>query len=462
MNAVRPTHQMSALEKRATFGLASIMALRMLGLFMILPVFALYAEHLQGVTPTLVGLAIGIYGLTQAGFQIPFGMMSDRFGRKPVITVGLLIFAVGSVVAASSDSIMGVIIGRALQGMGAVAAAILALTADLTHEENRTKAMAVLGMNIGFAFIIALALGPVLNSWIGVQGIFWLTAVLALVAIALLHLIIPNPPNSRFHRDTEPVPAQFGRVLADMQLLRLDIGILILHMTLTATFVVLPLSLKEVLLPPEHWKVYLFVMLASIIFALPFIIIAEKRHLMKQIFVASVAILGIALCLLAYVHHSLIGIFICLLLYFFAFNLLESLLPSLISKTAHAGSKGTAMGVYSSSQFFGAFLGGLLGGWLHHYYSASSLFLVCAGLILIWFGLAATMRHPPYLSNHLLNVGELSQEEAGALNQRLLQIPGVVEAVVIIEDQVAYLKIDRKTIDSAALDELLVADKVHC
>lgn len=449
-------------EKRAIAGLASIMSLRMLGLFMILPVFALYAEQLHGVTPTLVGVAIGIYGLTQASFQIPFGLLSDRWGRKPIIAIGLCIFAIGSVVAAMSDSITGVIIGRALQGMGAVAAALLALTADLTKEEHRTKAMAVMGMSIGLAFMVALAAGPLLDSWIGVKGIFWLTAVLALLAIGVLYWVIPTPPQIRFHHDTEPVPTQFARVLVDTQLIRLDIGILILHLSLTATFVVLPLSLRAVLDPSYHWQVYLSVLVISMILAVPFIIIGEKYRLLKQVFSGAVIVLGCAQFLLGYLEHTLAGLFIGLLLYFLAFNLLEALLPSLVSKTAHAGSKGTAMGVYSSSQFFGAFLGGVIGGWLHHHYADSALFIFCAALIVLWAGLALTMRQPRYLSNHLLSIGALSQEEAGELSQRLLQIPGVAEAVVIIEDQVAYLKVDRKTLDAAALDELSMAAKARC
>ncbi|OUD15640.1 MFS transporter [Thioflexithrix psekupsensis] len=451
MNAVSSTQAMTALEKRAVFGLAGIMSLRMLGLFMILPVFALYAENLDGVTPILVGMAIGIYGLTQACFQIPFGMLSDRFGRKPVITIGLFIFAIGSVVAATSDSITGVIIGRALQGSGAIAAAILALTADLTREDHRTQAMAMLGMTIGMAFLLALAVGPILNHWIGVAGIFWFTAMLALVAIAVLYGFIPDPPVCRLHRDAESVPTQFIRVLGDWQLLRLDMGILILHFTLTATFVVLPLSLRDVLVPEQHWWVYLLVLLLSISAALPFIIIGEKKKQLKEIFIIAIAILGVAQFLLGWMS-SLLGLIFGLLLYFFAFNLLEALLPSLVSKLAHAGSKGTAMGVYSTSQFFGAFLGGVGGGFLHHHYSDFTLFMVCTLLVGLWFIFAVTMQPLRYLTNYLLNIGQLSQGQAHALNQRLLQITGVAEAVVIIEEQVAYLKVDRNLLDVNALD----------
>ena len=234
--------ELSPIEKRAAASLASIYSLRMLGLFMILPVFSIYAQQLQATTPFLIGVAIGAYGLTQALLQIPYGMLSDRIGRKPVIIFGLLLFAVGSAIAALSDSIYGVIIGRAIQGSGAIAAAVLALAADLTREEHRLKIMATIGVSIGMAFAAAMVLGSVLNEWIGVDGIFWVTAGLALLGIAVTLFWVPDAPRS-FHRETEPVPAQFKSVLADQQLLRLDFGIFILHMVLSATFIVLPLTL---------------------------------------------------------------------------------------------------------------------------------------------------------------------------------------------------------------------------
>lgn len=447
---------------KTTLAIASIMSLRMLGLFMILPVFSLYAEHLTDVTPLLVGVAIGIYGLTQALLQIPFGMLSDRFGRKSIITIGLLIFALGSVVAALSTSIMGVIIGRALQGGGAIAAALLALTADLTYEGHRTKAMAIIGTSIGLSFVAALSLGPLLHHWIGVPGIFWLTAGFAIVGIFILHVIIPQPVTCRFHRDTEPVPQQFKKVLQDSQLMRLNLGIFCLHASLTALFVVLPLVLQRHLPSAHHWQLYLPVLLAAILMMIPFIIYGEKHHHLKQIFVGAIILLSLAELGFVYAADDLFVLGFMLFWFFTAFNLLEASLPSLVSKTVSPDSKGTAMGIYSSFQFLGAFFGGLSGGWLHHHYSIPAVFIYCALLALLWLSLAITMRTPRYLSNHLLNVGALNPQQANALTQQLAKIPGVAEAVIIVEDQIAYLKVDQTILDMAALDELSVAENARC
>lgn len=444
---------MTSSEKRAAFSLAAIFSTRMLGLFMILPVFALYSEHLEGSTHALFGLAIGIYGLTQAVLGIPFGMLSDKYGRKPIITLGLLIFAAGSVVAALSHSIYGVILGRALQGGGAIAAVVMALAADLTREEHRLKAMATIGASIGLSFTVALVLGPILNHWVGVPGIFWLTAVMGLAAIAVLYLWVPQPVVSRVHHDAEPVAADFVPVLKDRQLLRLNFGVFALHLLLTSTFVVVPLALRDQagLPPAHHWIVYLVVMLIAIAVMVPFVIIAEKRRKMKQVFVGAIAVLVIAELVFMSEWHHLAGIIAGLLLFFIPFNLLEATLPSLIAKMAPADKKGTAMGVYSSSQFFGAFCGGALGGWLYGAAGIAWVFAMGAAAAALWLGLAATMRPPRYLSSHLLQVGKVGQAEAGVLAERLLKVPGVAEAVVIMEEGVAYLKVDKAKLDTEAL-----------
>lgn len=447
-----PTGMVPA-EKRAVFSLASIYALRMMGLFMILPVFALYGETLEGYTPALIGIAIGIYGLTQAAFQIPFGMASDRFGRKPIITIGLIIFAIGSVVAAMADTMNGVIFGRALQGAGAIAAAVMALTADLTREQNRLGAMAIIGMSIGVAFAVSLVMGPVLSQWIGVDGIFWLTGIMAIMAIGVLHFVVPTPVRSSFHRDAQTVPAQLKTVIADTQLLRLDFGIFALHMMLTATFVVLPLALRDHagLVAENHWYVYLPVMLLSFVLMVPFVIIAEKMRRMKTVFGAAVLLLAVAEVAFMFGFDSITGIIFGLFVFFTAFNVLEATLPSLIAKMAAPDNKGSAMGVYSSSQFLGAFFGGVLGGWLYGQSGLEAVFGLCAAVAVVWFFIATTMQSPRYLSSHLVRVGPVTQEQARHLVGDLTKVTGVAEAVVIAEDEIAYLKVDLHALDREAL-----------
>ncbi len=450
---------MSGMERRAALSLGSIYASRMLGLFMILPVFSLYAADLEGYTPALAGLAIGMYGLTQALLQIPFGMLSDRIGRKPVIAAGLIIFALGSVVAALSDDIHGVIIGRGLQGAGAIAAAVMALAADLTREDHRTKAMAVIGMSIGLAFTLSLIAGPVLGAELGLRGIFWATAGLAILSLAILHLAVPTPTVTRFHRDAEPVPGQFKEVLRDGQLLRLDAGILILHMIMTATFVALPLVIRDYggLDADEHWKVYLGVLFASVLFMVPFVFLAERHRRIKQVFVGAILALGLAqfgMLNVQNVQDGLLNLLLFMVLYFGAFNILEASLPSLVSKVAPPQSKGTAMGVYSSSQFLGAFLGGAAGGWMLQHHGTAGVFALCVAMAVVWLLLALTMRSPRHLTTHMIHVGPVDDAQASHLATRLTKITGVAEAVVVAEDEVAYLKVDRHALDEQALEEL--------
>lgn len=464
MDKQRNSHidDMTALEKRAVMSLASIYALRMLGLFMIMPVFAIYATgHLAGATPALIGLAIGAYGLTNAIFQIPFGMISDRYGRKPIIIFGLLLFAIGSVVSAMSDTIWGVIIGRIIQGAGAIAAVVMALTADLTREEHRLKAMAVIGMSIGMSFAVALIMGPILDRWIGVQGIFWLTALLALGGIAVIKYLVPNQVSQRVHRDSVPVPEMFRSVLADHQLLRLDFGIMALHAILTATFVVVPLALlNEASMPKEqHWYIYLPVLLLGMLLMVPFIIIAEKKRKMKAVFVGAIAFLGLSELVLYFGHHDIGGVFAALAIFFIAFNVLEASLPSLVAKVVMPDRKGTAMGVYNTSQFFGAFLGGVAGGVVYGAYGMESVFLMCAGIAAVWFWLAYTMQSPRYLSSYLLRVETMDAHQAEALVIKLTAITGVAEAIVNGDEGVAYLKVDLHALDKAELLAYSVKDE---
>jgi len=391
---------MSGAEVRASASLASIFALRMLGLFLILPVFAVYAKGLSGgENVALVGLAMGIYGLAQSFGQIPFGIASDKYGRKPVIVAGLILFALGSFVAAGADDIAWVIAGRAIQGAGAISAAVTAFIADSTREEHRTKAMAMVGASIGLTFAVSLVASPLLYKLIGMGGIFSLTGVLALVAIAVVWFVVPDAPMVKARR----VP--FGEVLRHGELMRLNFGVFALHMTQMAMFVVLPAAFVQYAGLPvdEHWKIYLPVVLASFVFMLPPVFIGEKRGVMKQVFVGAISLLlivqiGMWLTLSHFAAHW--GVLVFLLFAFFvAFNILEACQPSLVSRIAPAAAKGTALGVYNTLQALGLFCGGALGGWLKQNVGAASVFVMCAVATLTWLIIASNMKNLPRRGN---------------------------------------------------------------
>lgn len=390
------TLKMTPLERRASTSLAVIMSLRMLGLFMILPVFSLYAHGLRDATPFLIGVAMGVYGLTQGIFQIPFGMLSDLFGRRLLITIGLLIFALGSIVCAETHTISGMILGRALQGTGAVGSTIIAMIADLTREDHRTKAMAIAGMSIGMSFALAMVVGPLAASWI---NIFWLAAFFSLAAIFLLFTWAPAPTKTVWHDDTEPEPSQFSALLKNRELMRLNSGIFILHAVLTASFVILPLSLQNLAGLPakQQWMLYLPVLVLAFLSSIPFIIVAEKKRLLKPFFLGAIAVLGIGELLLWFFAHHLLLSAISLLLFFAAFSLLEAFLPSLVSRTAPAHRKGTALGIYSCSQFLGIFMGGTVGGWLYGAFGITDVYLFCVVLTGVWLAIAFGMKKPQYL-----------------------------------------------------------------
>ncbi|MCK5830379.1 MAG: MFS transporter [Methylococcales bacterium] len=446
---------MTALEKRATLSLSSIYALRMLGLFMLFPVLSLYTEKMEGATPFLIGLAIGIYGLTQAIMQIPFGLLSDRVGRKKIIVLGLIIFAAGSVVAALSTTIYGILAGRAIQGGGAIAAAIMALVADSTQEVHRTKAMATIGASIGVSFGVAIVVGPIIAGYIGVSGIFWLTGALALLAILVVLFIVPNPKKSVVHPDAEVVPGQFFKVLKNPDLLRLDYGIFILHSCLTASFVVIPFLIRDAGVDIEsHWKIYLPILVSSMAVIVPFVIIAETKRKMKIVFVGAIITLMLAnLGFLFYNDlYSLIGFF---WLFFCGFNLLEATLPSLISKTAPGDLKGTAMGAYSSSQFMGAFVGSSVGGWLYGEMGAEAVFYLCACATGSWAIVALSMNPPNYLANMLLSLEEIDEENGKKFVSELLDVVGIEEVTPHFVERVVYLKVDNKQLQKDDLQNLI-------
>ena len=379
--------KMTATELRGSLSLASVLFLRMLGLFLILPVFTLYARTLTDSTPTLIGLAFGIYGLTQASLQIPFGMLSDKLGRKPIIFAGLLIFAAGSLLASQADSIWAMILGRALQGAGAISAALMALAADLTREQQRTKAMALIGISIGFAFSLAFVVGPLLATLIGVSGIFIFSAILAILAIIVLYLLVPNPEHISFHSDTEVSLAMLGNVLRDHKLLKLNLGIFILHAILMANFIVVPLTLQDIIGLPssQHWQMYLPVLFVSVLLMAPAIILGERTQRSGTFFKGAVLMLLISQMGYFFWHSTLMTLAIMLLVFFTAFNYLEASLPSLISTMSSKNSKGTALGVYASSQFIGTFTGALIGGIIHEHFGLPVVFVFGSIMALVWF-----------------------------------------------------------------------------
>jgi MFS family permease len=436
-------HGLSSLEKKVAFSLAGVFGLRMMGLFMIMPIFALYGQHLEGFSPLWVGIAIGAYGLTQALLQIPMGILSDKYGRKPIILIGLVLFAVGSIIAAMSDHIYWVVFGRAVQGMGAIAAAVLALAADLTRDEQRTKVMAIIGMCIGLSFALSLLAGPLVAQYLGLSGIFWLTAVLAVLGMAIVHFLVPNPISQAPKGDTLAAPAKLRRMLQDPQLFRLDAGIFILHLVLTAVFVALPFNLVDAgLVKEQHWLLYFPAFVAAFVLMVPMIIIGVKRNNTKTMFQLSLVIMMLSLLLMGLYAQNLWLLSAAVVLFFTGFNYLEASLPSLIAKFSPVGEKGSAMGVYSTSQFLGAFCGGMLGGGAYQYLGAEGVFFVACALMVIWLLLSVGMEKPVLLKSVTLEAYITDKPHALSMAAQLSQLEGVVEAMVVLEEKVAYLKVD--------------------
>jgi MFS family permease len=389
-----PAERMSPLEVRAGASLAAVYGLRMLGLFFILPVLAVHAPKMRGGDDLrLVGIALGIYGLAQGILQIPFGMASDRWGRKRVLYIGLLVFAAGSFLGIAADDIWTAIAARALQGAGAISSVAMALAADLTREQHRTKVMAMIGSMIGLMFALSLVGAPLLYRAIGLEGLFALTGVLCLAAIAVVKYLVPEPPAA------PPKRAGRGTLRAgvlDAELLRLNAGIFILHIVLYAMFVVVPPMVVHAGLElPDHWKLYLPVVLASFVVMVPAVLYADRRNRPKPVLLAAVALLLAAEALFGALDAGLAGLAMLMLAFFVAFNVLEALLPSLVSRLAPAEGRGMAIGVYNTTQTLGVFFGGLLGGWVAKYYGTTAVFGVCTALVVLWLLLALGMRPTP-------------------------------------------------------------------
>lgn len=444
---------MNTIEKRAIAGVGGIFALRMIGLFMIVPVFSVYGHNYSYATPVLIGLAVGIYGLGQAIFQIPMSMAADKFPRKPMILLGLLLFAAGGILAATAESIYQVIIGRALAGSGAVSAILMALLADVTREQVRTKAMATMGLTIATSIMLSFAIGPMLVSALGISGLFWLTVVFAVLAMLLL-AVVPTPTRVLKHNlANQSIAQQLKEVLRIGDLNRLHIGIFALHLTMTAIFVIVPHQFSEVLglSVRQQGYVYLPLLIIGFAIALPFIIVAEKRKKMREVFLAALAVMALGLVLLAVTSQIGVGLIVGLGLYFIGFNLLEATIPSWISKRAPVANKATAMGINSSSQFFGAFVGGGLGGLL---LTQSSLLAwgIMAAVMGIALLLIMPIRQPPYLSSTTLSLPK--DINVQRWSDQIMAIEGVDDIVVMANEGVAYLKLDKQLLTDDSRQQL--------
>lgn len=441
----------------SVFPIAAIFSFRMLGLFMLIPVFTIFAKQLQGASPALIGLALGSYGLSQGILQMPFGFLSDRFGRKPILTLGLLLFACGSLIGALTDSIYMMIFARTLQGTGAIGSVLIALLADLTPDEERTKAMAVIGATIGLSFSLAMVISPALTEHFGLAGIFYFTAFLATLGLILLHAIIPTPSHERFHVDSEVHFSLFKTVLKNKQLQRLNAGIFFQHFILTATFYAIPILLQQQIKQghlTQQWFFYLPLMVFSFVAMVPFILVAEKKHQMKPVFLLSVLLTSISQLFLAISHQY--WVFFCALMfcYFVAFNILEATLPSLVSKLAGATSKGTAMGVYSSSQFLGIFVGGASAGMVYQWLGIEGIFFGNALITVVWLVIAATMKPDVYLATLILSYPPSLKDEKALLAQ-LSELKGIKEVLMSKDEQVIYLRIDKANYQFGSAEKML-------
>lgn len=449
-------NRLTPIERRASGALAAVFGLRMLGLFLIMPVIAIYGQQYPDYTPLLIGLAIGAYGLTQALLQIPLGMLSDRIGRKPVIVGGLILFAMGSLVAAWADTLVGVVIGRALQGTGAIAAAILALAADITRDSQRPKVMATIGMFIGLSFALALVLGPLLGAQIGLSGLFYFTAVSAVFGIVVLLAAVPSVSQKSARGDLIPLSSELGQLFKNPQLGRLNFGVLVLHCVLTAFFVVVPLQLmRGGLAADEHAWLYLPTLLFSFALMIPMLIRAERQRQQPHYFRVAIALVVIAVGVIAFVPAHWAYLAIAVVLFFTGFNFLEATLPSSLTRFAPAGRKGSASGIYSTFQFLGAFIGGAAGGSIYQHFGLLGVGIFCVVLLLCWFVVSFGMQPPPQQQSVSYTLPKLSAAQSDGLAEQLSRVTGVEEVRIVAAEHTVYLKVHKADYNDADVEAQL-------
>ncbi|VFP80667.1 MFS transporter [Candidatus Erwinia haradaeae] len=455
-------NQMTSVEKNASWGLGVVFSLRMLGLFMALPILTTYGFTLDEANETLTGLAIGIYGITQAFFQIPFGLLSDRFGRKPLIISGLSVFTIGSIIAAMTHSIWGVILGRALQGAGAIAGTIMALLSDLLSEENYTKVITFLGISFGITFSLAIVLGPIITQALGLQELFWIIAILTIISITIILLIVPSPSKRTLNRESSLVTSSIRHVIRNIHLMKLNFSVFCLHALLMSNFLGLPKKfIKAGLSAGEHWKIYLFTMSIALAITAPLLIYAERKHQMKKVFIFAIG------CILG--SESIFWIIKCpiwpliasLQIFFISFTLMEAILPSFISKQSPAGYKGTAMGVYTTSQCIGVATGGFVSGWVLDTMGSNVLFLSNMLMTLSWFVLSLNISEPRYLSTlrFHLKVKDDTQDPM-RLQQFLQKQDGIFDAWVLPQEESVYVKIDNKITNRSEIEQTMLKLKI--
>lgn len=420
---------------------------------MLIPVFTIYANKLTNATPMLIGLALGCYGLTQSILQIPFGMLSDKYGRKPIITIGLILFTIGSLIGAYTHSIEGMILARSLQGAGAIGSVLIALLTDLTPDAKRTQAMAIVGSTIGMSFSLAIVISPYITKAFGLSGIFSITAILSIIGLLIIHTVIPTPKKI----DVNTNRIKFKEVFCNKHLMRLNVGIFFQHLILTATFFAVPMLLQEQIKLGKLtalWHFYLPLVIVSFIAMVPCIIFAEKKRKIKLVFNLSVSLILLTQACLIFTSGSLLNIGICLFVFFVGFNILEANLPSIVSKQANIENRGSAMGIYSSFQFLGIFVGGSLSGIIFHWHSYAGIFILNTIISLIWLYISSSMQPLQYQLVISIPYSKNITDKDGIINQ-LGSLDGVCHVTVSNQDNTVYLRVEKALYKDGSAEKIL-------